>query len=172
MREELTDLLKGLHSNGVASPENDGAFEIALIHEVKIGRERDLVARINSKPVREALKGSPHLHALRFVSLDDGRRVLFHGRFDGPGAHGFVQFIASMRDTLYGIWQLCQGFPADCDLSSSAILDFLLAARQPIQARVSAYPSSDISEIRRAIDWMGKTEHFQIALARPPRPRD
>lgn len=169
MPQEPTALLDALCESEPARCDYDTAFEIALLHRIKPDSTFQLSALLASRAVHDALRNAPCAHALRFMLLDNGRQVLIHGRFDGPGARGFVRFLSSAHENLACIWRLCEDYPGACAIGSPAFVSFLRAARQPICAQVSAIPSSEIDQILRAIDWMGKTEHYQITLARPPR---
>lgn len=98
----------------------------------------DLYARYLSPP--GSLVGISTIHFVRWMIVDDGRRLLMASDYDGSWESYIDEFAVMIWSGLEAIWQDCVGFPEQGARDVFDFKRFLHLSRVHCQAFYSAYP--------------------------------
>lgn len=162
--QEFRDLIDSRLGVKIAGSENG---LLALSHRIRPGAEPELKDLLAAGTLDDSVAACRHVHSLECLVLNG--HLLVCGHFDAPLQHGFAELLAHARSGLDALWSHCEGYPAAA--APDAFLDFIRSGVADCDYVFTAYPEASVQDIRRALDWMKKTQHFQIELAKLPRQR-
>jgi hypothetical protein len=105
----------------------------------------DAYARRLSPP--GSLTGISTIHFVRWLIIDNGRRVLFLSDYDNSWENYIDEFAEMILSGLDAIWGSAVGYPPDGARDLPAFKQFLRWHQVPSEAFFSGYPASTVLNI-------------------------
>ena len=94
-----------------------------------------------------SLIGISTIHFVRWVLIDDGRRLVLLSDYDGSWENYIDEFAEMILSGLDAIWESSFGYPADGASDLPAFKRFLRAHQVPSEVFFSAYPNETVLNI-------------------------
>jgi hypothetical protein len=98
-----------------------------------------------------SLIGISTIHVVRWLVLDEGRRLMMVSDYDGSWENYIDEFAEMILSGLDAIWETALGYPADGARDLPAFKRFLRSHQVPAEVFFSAYPRETILTIGSAI---------------------
>lgn len=166
--------------NELANSLDDSLFTVSgtttmaltTLHDVRPDEApfvRDALARIESSRSSTGLSAA-HLMHCALVGRD--RQLLFTAVVDTPGKQSLAEVLVEHNEILDPVWRRCEGYPTLGIEDPAGMAAFLSAGCERNQLIYSGYPDATVKEVNKALDWMRKTMHFQIELAKSPKTKN
>lgn len=128
--------------------------QLTLVTVVKPGhveRVRAVLAAIDSFSRRLAPPGSligiSTIHFVKWLVIDEGRRLLFVSDYDGSWDSYIDEFAEMILSGLDAIWETAYGYPPDGARDLPAFKRFLRSHQVPSEVFFSAYPDETVLNI-------------------------
>ena len=128
--------------------------QLTLVTDIRPGqvdRVRAVMAAIDSYARRLAPPGSligiSTIHFVRWVVIDDGRRLMLLSDYDGSWESYIDEFAELILSGLDAIWETAEGYPPDGARDLPAFKRLLRTHQQPSEIFYSAYPDETILNI-------------------------
>jgi hypothetical protein len=133
--------------------------QLTLVTVVEAGRAarvRAVMAAIDSYATRlsppGSLVGISTIHFVRWLLIDDGRRLMMLSDYDNSWENYIDEFAEMILSGLDAIWGTAVGFPPDGARDLPAFKRFLRSHQVPSEAFFSAYPDQTVLNISAATD--------------------
>jgi hypothetical protein len=124
---------------------------ITVVREGQADRVRAVMAAINSYARRLAPPGSligiSTIHFVRWLVIDDGRRLMMISDYDGSWESYIDEFAELILSGLDAIWETSYGYPPDGARDLPAFKRFLRSHQVPSEVFYSAYPEETVLNI-------------------------
>ena len=124
---------------------------ITVVREGQIDRVRAVMAAIDSYARRLAPRGSligiSTIHFVRWLLLDEGRRLMMVSDYDGSWESYIDEFAELILSGLDAIWETSYGYPPDGARDLPAFKRFLRSHQVPSEVFYSAYPEETVLNI-------------------------
>jgi hypothetical protein len=121
------------------------------VRDGQVDRVRAVMAAINSYSRRLAPPGSligvSTIHFVRWLLLDEGRRLMMVSDYDGSWESYIDEFAELILSGLDAIWETSHGYPPDGARDVPALKRFLRSHQVPSDVFYSAYPEETILNI-------------------------
>ena len=128
--------------------------QLTLVTVVKPGhvdRVRAVMAAIDSYSKRLAPPGSligiSTIHFVKWLVVDDGRRLMLVSDYDGSWESYIDEFAEMILSGLDAIWETSYGYPPDGARDLPAFKRFLRSHQAPSEVFFSAYPEETVLNI-------------------------
>ena len=132
--------------------------QLTLVTVIEPGYEhrvRAVMSAIDSYANRLAPPGSligiSTIHFVRWLVIDDGRRLMMVSDYDGSWENYIDEFAEMIVSGLDAIWETAIGFPPDGARDLPAFKRFLRSHQVPAEVFFSAYPDETVLNIARDI---------------------
>ena len=117
----------------------------------QVDRVRAVMAAIDSYAKRLAPPGSligiSTIHFVRWLLIDDGRRLMMVSDYDGSWESYIDEFAEMILSGLDAIWETSYGYPPDGARDLPAFKRFLRSHQVPSEVFYSAYPEETVLNI-------------------------
>ncbi len=143
---------------------------VTLVHRVIPGAEDAIRAYLNSAAFNAGIEATRNVHFLQ-IFLQGVEQLVIVGRFDAPAPESFIEFYCANQNALDDLWRHCENFPQAACIDADLLMAFFQAGLQVCAFSYTAIPSVKLVELQCALDWMKKTMHYQIELAKIPKTR-
>lgn len=124
---------------------------ITVVRDGQVDRVRAVMAAINSYSRRLAPPGSligvSTIHFVRWLLLDESRRLMMVSDYDGSWESYIDEFAELILSGLDAIWETSQEYPPDGARDVPALKRFLRSHQVPSDVFYSAYPEETILNI-------------------------
>lgn len=124
---------------------------ITVVDPAQLHRVKVVLAAINAYAKRLAPPGSligiSTIHFVRWVLIDEGRRLMLLSDYDGSWENYIDEFAEMILSGLDAIWESSFGYPADGARDLPAFKRFLRAHQAPSEVFFSAYPNETVLNI-------------------------
>ena len=124
---------------------------ITVVREGQADRVRAVMSAIDSYAKRLAPDGSligiSTIHFVRWILLDDGRRLMLVSDYDGSWENYIDEFAELILSGLDAIWETSHGYPPDGARDLPAFKRFLRNHQVPAELFFSAYPEETVLNI-------------------------
>jgi hypothetical protein len=124
---------------------------ITVVNEGRVDRVRAVMSAIDSYARRLAPPGSligiSTIHFVRWLLIDDGRRLLMLSDYDGSWESYIDEFGEMILSGLDAIWETSRGYPPDGARDLPALKRFLRSHQVPSEVFYSAYPEETVLNI-------------------------
>jgi len=124
---------------------------ITVVREGEADRVRAVMAAIDSYARRLAAPGSligiSTIHFVRWLVIDDGRRLMMISDYDGSWESYIDEFAELILSGLDAIWETSYGYPPDGARDLPAFKWFLRSHQVPSEVFYSAYPEETVLNI-------------------------
>jgi hypothetical protein len=124
---------------------------ITVIRPGHVDRVRAVMAAIDSFSKRLSPPGSligiSTIHFVKWLVLDDGRRLMMVSDYDGSWESYIDEFAEMILSGLDAIWETSYGFPPDGARDLPAYKRFLRSHQVPSEIFFSAYPDETVLNI-------------------------
>jgi hypothetical protein len=124
---------------------------ITVVNEGRGDRVRAVMSAIDSYARRLAPPGSligiSTIHFVRWLLIDDGRRLLMLSDYDGSWESYIDEFGEMILSGLDAIWETSRGYPPDGARDLPALKRFLRSHQVPSEVFYSAYPEETVLNI-------------------------
>jgi hypothetical protein len=124
---------------------------ITVVREGQADRVRAVMSAIDSYSKRLAPPGSligiSTIHFVRWLLLDDGRRLMMVSDYDGSWEAYIDEFAELILSGLDAIWETSYGYPPDGARDLPAFKRFLRSHQVPSEVFYSAYPEETVLNI-------------------------
>ena len=124
---------------------------ITVVREGQADRVRAVMAAIDSYARRLAAPGSligiSTIHFVRWLVIDDGRRLMMISDYDGSWESYIDEFAELILSGLDAIWETSYGYPPDGARDLPAFKWFLRSHQVPSEVFYSAYPEETVLNI-------------------------
>lgn len=121
---------------------------ITVVREGQADRVRAVMAAIDSYARRLAAPGSligiSTIHFVRWLLIDDGRRLMMISDYDGSWESYIDEFAELILSGLDAIWETSYGYPPDGARDLPALKQFLRSHQVPSEVFYSAYPEETV----------------------------
>ena len=128
--------------------------QLTLITQVREGqadRVGAVLSAIDSHAKRLAPDGSligiSTIHFVRWLLIDDGRRLMMLSDYDGSWENYIDEFAELILSGLDAIWETSHGYPPDGARDLPAFKRFLRSHQVPSDVYFSAYPEETVLNI-------------------------
>jgi hypothetical protein len=128
--------------------------QLTLVTVVKPGqanRVRAVMAAIDALAKRltppGSLIGVSTIHFVKWLVIDDGRRLMMVSDYDGSWESYIDEFAEMILSGLDGIWETAYGYPPDGARDVPAFKRFLRSHQVPSEVFFSAYPDETVLNI-------------------------
>jgi hypothetical protein len=126
---------------------------VTVVDPEQVARVKSVMAAIDSYARRLAPPGSligiSTIHFVRWLLVDDDRRLVMLSDYDGSWENYIDEFAEMILSGLDAIWETSFGFPPDGARDLPAFKRFLRAHQVPAEVFFSAYPDQTILNIAR-----------------------
>ena len=144
---------------------------ITVVNEGRGDRVRAVMSAIDSYARRLSPPGSligiSTIHFVRWLLIDDGRRLLMLSDYDGSWESYIDEFGEMILSGLDAIWETSRGYPPDGARDLPALKRFLRSHQVPSEVFYSAYPEETVLNI---LDDLTFARAFSDASAGPAGP--
>jgi len=124
---------------------------ITAVRAEQVNRVRAVMAAINSFATRLAPPGSligiSTIHFVRWLLIDDGRRLMMVSDYDGSWENYIDEFAELILSGLDAIWETSYGYPPDGASDLPAFKRFLRSHQVASEVFYSAYPEETVLNI-------------------------
>jgi hypothetical protein len=124
---------------------------ITVVDGGKADRVRAVMSAIDSYAKRLAPPGSligiSTIHFVRWLLIDDGRRLMMLSDYDGSWESYIDEFGEMILSGLDAIWETSRGYPPDGARDLPALKRFLRSHQVPSEVFYSAYPEETVLNI-------------------------
>ncbi len=124
---------------------------ITEVHAGRVDRVRAVMSAIDSYSKRLApagsLTGVSSIHFVRWLLLDDGRRLMMVSDYDGSWESYIDEFAELILSGLDAIWEGSDGYPPDGARDLPGFKQFLRRHQVPAEMFYSAYPEETVLNI-------------------------
>jgi hypothetical protein len=124
---------------------------ITVVREGQADQVRAVMSAIDSYAKRLAPPGSligiSTIHFVRWLLLDDGRRLMMVSDYDGSWESYIDEFAELILSGLDAIWETSYGYPPDGARDLPAFKRFLRSHQVPSEVFYSAYPEETVLNI-------------------------
>ena len=124
---------------------------ITVVDPGQLHRLKAVLAGIDAYAKRLAppgsLTGISTIHFVRWVLIDEGRRLVLLSDYDGSWENYIDEFAEMILSGLDAIWESSFGYPADGARDLPAFNRFLRAHQAPSEVFFSAYPNETVLNI-------------------------
>jgi hypothetical protein len=124
---------------------------ITVVHAGQVDRVRAVMSAIDSYSKRLAPDGSligiSTIHFVRWLLIDDGRRLMMVSDYDGSWESYIDEFAELILSGLDAIWETSYGYPPDGARDLPAFKRFLRSHQVPSEVFYSAYPEETVLNI-------------------------
>jgi hypothetical protein len=124
---------------------------ITVVREGQVDRVRAVMSAIDSYAKRLAPPGSligiSTIHFVRWLLLDEGRRLMMVSDYDGSWESYIDEFAELILSGLDAIWETSYGYPPDGARDLPAFKRFLRSHQVPSEVFFSAYPEETVLNI-------------------------
>jgi hypothetical protein len=124
---------------------------VTVIRPGQSNRVRAVMSAIDAYAKRLAPPGSligiSTIHFVRWLVIDDGRRLMMVSDYDGSWESYIDEFAEMILSGLDAIWETAVGFPPDGARDLPAFKRFLRSHQVPAEVFFSAYPSETVLNI-------------------------
>jgi hypothetical protein len=128
--------------------------QLTLVTVIQDGREnrvRAVMSAIDSYAKRLAPSGSligiSSIHFVRWLVIDNGRRLMMVSDYDGSWESYIDEFAEMILTGLDAIWETALGFPPDGAQDLPAFKRFLRSHQVPAEVFFSAYPAETVLNV-------------------------
>jgi hypothetical protein len=124
---------------------------VTVVEYGRVNRVRAVMSAIDSYAKRLAPPGSligiSTIHFVRWVVIDDGRRLMMVSDYDGSWESYIDEFAEMILSGLDAIWETARGYPPDGARDVPAFKWFLRSHQVPAEVFYSAYPRDTVLNI-------------------------
>jgi hypothetical protein len=124
---------------------------VTVVRPGQADRVRAVMSAIDSYARRLAPDGSligiSTIHFVRWILLDDGRRLMMVSDYDGSWEAYIDEFAEMILSGLDAIWETCFGYPPEGARDLPAFKQFLRNHQVPSELFYSAYPEETVLNI-------------------------
>jgi hypothetical protein len=124
---------------------------VTVIADGRANRVRAVMSAIDSYAKRLASSGSligiSTIHFVRWLVIDDGRRLMMVSDYDGSWENYIDEFAEMILSGLDAIWETSLGYPPDGARDLPAFKHFLRSHQVPAEVFFSAYPRETVLNI-------------------------
>jgi hypothetical protein len=124
---------------------------VTVIDDGRLNRVRAVMSAIDSYAKRLATPGSligiSTIHFVRWLVIDNGRRLMMVSDYDGSWESYIDEFAEMILSGLDAIWETARGYPPDGAGDLPAFKRFLRTHQVPAEVFFSAYPRETILNI-------------------------
>jgi hypothetical protein len=124
---------------------------ITVVRDGHVDRVRAVLSAIDSYAKRLSPDGSligiSTIHFVRWLVIDEGRRLMLVSDYDGSWESYIDEFAEMILSGLEAIWETAEGFPPGGARDLPAFKEFLRAGQVPAEAFFSAYPEETVLNI-------------------------
>jgi hypothetical protein len=124
---------------------------VTIISGGRANRVRAVMSAIDSYAKRLAPPGSligiSTIHFVRWLVIDNGRRLMMVSDYDGSWENYIDEFAEMILSGLDAIWQTAIGYPPDGARDLPAFKSFLRSHQVPAEVFFSAYPRETVLNI-------------------------
>ena len=124
---------------------------ITVVRAGQVDRVRAVMSAIDSYSRRLAPPGSligiSTIHFVRWLLIDDGRRLMMVSDYDGSWESYIDEFAELILSGLDAIWETSHGYPPDGARDLPAFKRFLRSHQVPSEVFYSAYPEETVLNI-------------------------
>lgn len=125
---------------------------VTPLDPAKVERVRAVMAAIDGFAMRltppGSLVGIATIHFVRWILIDNGRRLMMVSDYDGSWESYIDEFAEMILSGLEAIWENAIGFPPDGARDLPAFKRFLRNHQVPSDAFYSAYPEETVLNLR------------------------
>ena len=124
---------------------------VTVVRPEQVNRVRAVMAAIDSYAKRLSPRGSligiSTIHFVRWVLIDNGRRLMLLSDYDGSWESYIDEFAVMILSGLDAIWQPSYGYPPEGAKDLPAFKRFLRRHQVPSEVFYSAYPEETVLNI-------------------------
>jgi hypothetical protein len=135
---------------------------VTVVQTGQVNRVKAVMAGIDAYARRLAPAGSligiSTIHFVRWLLIDDDRRLIMVSDYDGSWENYIDEFAEMILSGLDAIWGTAHGYPVDGARDLPAFKHFLRAHQVPAEVFYSAYPDQTILNIRENLALAGALE--------------
>jgi hypothetical protein len=128
---------------------------VTVIEEGRANRVRAVMSAIDSYAKRLAPPGSligiSTIHFVRWLVIDDGRRLMMVSDYDGSWESYIDEFAEMILSGLDAIWETALAYPPDGARDLPAFKRFLRSHQVPAEVFFSAYPRDTVLNIGNGV---------------------
>jgi len=128
---------------------------VTVVNPEHVDRVKAVMAAIDSYAKRLSTPGSligvGTIHFVRWLLIDDNRRLVLLSDYDGSWENYIAEFAEMILSGLDAIWETSFGYPPDGARDLPAFKRFLRAHQVPAEMFYSAYPDATTLNIAAAI---------------------
>jgi len=124
---------------------------LTVVQPQSVNRVKAVMAAIDAYAKRLAPPGSligiSTIHFVRWLVIDDGRRLMMLSDYDGSWESYIDEFAEMILSGLDAIWETSFGFPPDGAQDLPALKRFLRSHQVPSEVFFSAYPDATVLNV-------------------------
>jgi hypothetical protein len=124
---------------------------VTVVMPGQVGRVRAVMAAIDAYAKRLSPPGSligiSTIHFVKWLVIDDGRRLMMISDYDGSWESYIDEFAEMILSGLDAIWETSYGYPPDGARDLPAFKRFLRSHQVPAEIFFSAYPDETVLNI-------------------------
>lgn len=124
---------------------------ITVVRQGHVDRVRAVLSAIDSYAKRLSPDGSligiSTIHFVRWLVIDEGRRLMLVSDYDGSWESYIDEFAEMILSGLEAIWETAEGFPPGGARDLPAFKQFLRGGQVPAEVFFSAYPEETVLNI-------------------------
>ncbi|HET9832093.1 MAG TPA: hypothetical protein VFP91_10300 [Vicinamibacterales bacterium] len=124
---------------------------ITVVRDGHVDRVRAVLSAIDSYAKRLSPDGSligiSTIHFVRWLVIDEGRRLMLVSDYDGSWESYIDEFAEMILSGLEAIWETAEGFPPGGARDLPAFKQFLRGGQVPSEVFFSAYPEETVLNI-------------------------
>jgi hypothetical protein len=144
---------------------------VTVIGDGHVNRVRAVMAAIDSFAKRLATPGSligiSTIHFVRWLIIDDGRRLIMVSDYDGSWESYIDEFAEMILSGLDAIWETALSYPPDGARDLPAFKWFLRSHQVPSEVFFSAYPRETVPTLINALRERDLRRTLQASPGRP-----
>ncbi len=134
---------------------------VTVVAHGRVDRLRAVMAAIDAYARRlsppGSLTGIKTIHFVRWLVIDNGRRLLFLSDYDNSWENYIDEFAEMILSGLDAIWDTALGFPPDGARDLPAFKRFLRCHQVPAEVFFSAYPGATVLNIAAGTSRAGQS---------------
>ena len=144
---------------------------VTVIGDGSVNRVRAVMAAIDSFAKRLAPPGSligiSTIHFVRWLIIDNGRRLMMVSDYDGSWESYIDEFAEMILSGLDAIWETALSYPPDGARDLPAFKWFLRSHQAPAEVFFSAYPRETVPTLKNAAGERDAHVALPVAAERP-----
>lgn len=129
---------------------------VTRVNRSEVQRVKAVLAAIDAYAKRLSPPGSligvSTIHFVRWLLIDDDRRLVLLSDYDGSWENYIDEFAETILSGLDAIWETSYGYPPDGARDLPAFKRFLRAHQVPAEIFYSAYPDASVLNLRRDVE--------------------